>query len=143
MFAYPAKLILDAEGNGYTVTFRDIPEAITEGDTRDEALLNAETALESALALYVTAHEPLPTPSAIESDETLVPLSGLGMAKAALYQALQSQNVGRAELARRLGWPLAQVQRILDFRHTSKMEQIQAALAVLGLRLVVSVAKAA
>jgi antitoxin HicB len=142
MRAYPATLIPDPDG-GFAVTFRDVPEAITEGDSREEALLHAEDALESALAMYVAAKEPLPTPSAAQPGEVMVPLSALGMAKAALYQAMGEQGVGRAELARRLRWHLAQVNRVLDLRHASKMEQVEAALAALGLRLIVDVAKAA
>lgn len=142
MRAYPATLIPDPDG-GFTVTFRDVPEAITEGDSREEALLRAEDALESALAMYVMAKEPLPVPSAAQRKEVMVPLSALGMAKTALYQAMREQGVGRAELARRLRWHLAQVNRVLDLRHASKMEQVEAALAALGLRLIVDVAKAA
>jgi antitoxin HicB len=142
MRAYPANLTSDPDG-GFTVTFRDVPEAITEGDSREEALLRAEDALESALAMYVAAKEPLPAPSPATPDEVLVPLSALGMAKAALYDAMRDQNVGRAELARRLRWHLPQVNRVLDLRHASKMEQIETALAALGLRLIVDVAKAA
>lgn len=142
MRAYPATLTPDPDG-GFTVTFRDVPEAITEGDSREEALLRAEDALESALAMYVTAKEPLPTASAPKRGEGLVPLSALGMAKAALYDAMREQGVGNAELARRLRWHLAQVSRVLDLRHASKMEQVEAALAALGLRLIVDVAKAA
>jgi hypothetical protein len=41
MRAYPATLMPDPDG-GFTITFRDVPEAITEGDTREEALLRAE-----------------------------------------------------------------------------------------------------
>src|SRR5580704_15687912 len=103
MRAYPACLTPDPDG-GFTITFRDVPEAITEGDTREEALLHAEDALESALAMYVAAHEPLPKASIPESDEVMVPLSALGMAKTALYQAMGEQGIGRAELARRLRW---------------------------------------
>jgi antitoxin HicB len=142
MRAYPACLTPDPDG-GFTITFRDVPEAITEGDTREEALLHAEDALESALAMYVAAHEPLPKASMPESDELMVPLSALGMAKTALYDAMCEQNVGRAELARRLRWHLPQVNRVLDPRHASKMEQVEAALAALGLRLIVDVARAA
>jgi antitoxin HicB len=142
MRAYPASLMADP-GGGFTVTFRDVPEAITEGDSREEALLRAEDALESALAMYVTAKEPLPAPSAAQAGEVMVPLSALGMAKTALYDAMREQGVGRAELARRLRWHLPQVARALDLRHASKMEQIEAALATLGLRLIVDVAKAA
>ena len=53
------------------------------------------------------------------------------------------QKVGRAELARRLRWHLPQVSRVLDPRHASKMEQVEVALAALGLRLIVDVARAA
>jgi antitoxin HicB len=142
MRAYPAALTPDPDG-GFTVTFRDVPEAITEGDTRDEALLRAEDALESALAMYVVAKEPLPVSSKTEPDEVMVPLSALGMAKTALYEAMREQSVGRAELARRLRWHLPQVNRVLDLRHASRMEQVEAALAALGLRLIVDVARAA
>ena len=68
MRAYPAKLSPDPDG-GFTVTFRDVPEAITEGDSRDEALMRAEDALESALAMYIAAKEPLPKPSALKRGE--------------------------------------------------------------------------
>ena len=139
MRAYPASLIPDPDG-GFTVTFRDVPEAITEGDSREEALLRAEDALESALAMYVAAKEPLPVASNADPDEVMVPLSALGMAKTALYDAMCEQGVGRAELARRLRWHLPQVNRVLDLRHASKMEQVKAAL---GFRLIVDVAKAA
>jgi antitoxin HicB len=142
MRAYPAMLIPDPDG-GFTVTFRDVPEAITEGDNREEALLRAEDALESALAMYVAADEPLPVAWPALPDEAIVPLSARGMAKAALYEAMREQRIGRAELARRLRWHLPQVNRVLDLRHASKMEQIEAALATLGLRLIIDVAKAA
>jgi antitoxin HicB len=142
MRAYPATLTPDPDG-GFTVTFRDVPEAITEGDSREEALLRAEDALESALAMYIAAKEPLPAPSKAEAGEEVVPLSALGMAKTALYDAMREQGVGRAELARRLRWHLPQVNRVLDPRHASRMEHVEAALAVLGLRLIVDVARAA
>ena len=141
MRAYPATLMPDP-GGGFTVTFRDVPEAITEGESREEALLRAEDALESALAMYLAAREPLPSPSAAKRGETMVPLSALGMAKAALCEAMREQGVGNAELVRRLRWHLAQVSRVLDLRHASKMEQVEAVLAALGLRLIVDMAKA-
>ena len=54
---------------------------------------------------------------------------------------MRDQGVGRAELARRLRWHLPQVVRVLDLRHASKMEQVETALAALGLRLIVDVAR--
>jgi hypothetical protein len=64
-----------------------VPEAITEGDTRRQALLRTEAALESALAMYVAAKETLPASSEAEAGEEMVPLSALGMAKTALPAA--------------------------------------------------------
>lgn len=120
-----------------------IPEAITEWDAREEALLRAEDALESALAMYVAAKEPLPAPSASVPDEVMVSLSALGIAITALCDAMREQGIGRVELARRLRWHLPQVNRLLDLRHPSRMEQVEAALAALGLRLIVNVARTA
>jgi predicted RNase H-like HicB family nuclease len=80
MRACPAALSPDPDG-GFTVTFRDVPEAITEGDRREEALLRAEDALESALAMCIAAKEPLPASSDPKANEEMVPLSAWGMAK--------------------------------------------------------------
>lgn len=51
---YAARLTpgLPEEG-GYTVTFRDVPEAITEGSTLEEALHYAQEVLVLALEHYL------------------------------------------------------------------------------------------
>ena len=95
------------------------------------------------LAMYIAAKEPLPAPSKAEAGVEMPPLSAVGMAKTALYDAMREQGVGRAELARRLRWHLPQVSRLLDLRHASRMEHVEAALAALGLRLIIDVARAA
>ena len=143
MREFSASLIRDPKSDRYTVTFRDVPEAITEGQSLEEALLNAEDALASALSLYISERQALPLPTPAEPGERLVKLSALGMAKLALYEAMRERGVGRAELARRLGWHLAQINRALDLCHASKMEPIEAALAALGKRLVVAAQDAA
>jgi len=142
MRAYPAALTPDPDG-GFTVTFRNVPEAITEGDTRDEALLRAEDALESALAMYATAKEPPPTSSDAEAGEVMVPLRPWGWRKphctkqcAIKASAVQSWRVGYAG-------NFLQVNRVLDLRHASRMEHAEVALSTLGLRLIVDVARAA
>jgi antitoxin HicB len=143
MFAYPARLQRDRETGGVTVTFRDVPEAITEGETQEKALLEAVDALETALSFYVTARSEVPRGSSAKRGERLVSVSALGAAKLALYRTMQEKGVGKAELARRLDVHLPQVDRMLDLCHASKLEQIEAALNALGKRLVVDVADAA
>ncbi len=137
MRSYPAKFA-KVDG-GYTVTFRDVPEAITEGDTLDEAMANAADALETALSFYVDERDALPVPSAARRGEKQVELSALGMAKTALYEAMLAENVGRAELARRLGCHLEQVSRLLDLTHASKFEQLEKAMAAVGRKMIVTV----
>ena len=137
MRGYPARLQPAKEG-GFTVTFRDVPEAITEGDTMDEALAAASDALESALSFYIDEREPLPKPSAPKRGERMVELSAIGMAKTALHEAMLMEKVSRAELARRLSCHLEQVARLLDLTHASKFEQLERALAAVNRRMVVS-----
>jgi antitoxin HicB len=45
---------------------------------------------------------------------------------------MTEQGIKKAELARRLSWHMPQVDRLFDLRHASKMDQIEAAAAVLG-----------
>ena len=60
--------------------------------------MRAEDALESALAMYIAAGEPLPVASKANANEEMVPLSALGMTKTALYDnAIREQGVGLAE----------------------------------------------
>ena len=51
--------------------------------------------------------------------------------------------MAKAELARRLGWHMPQVMRVLDLRHKSNLEQIEAALRVLGKSITIGIHDAA
>lgn len=137
MFDYPVILEAQPEG-GFVVTFADVPEAITQGEDEDEALLYAVDALETALSFYVEARRPLPSPSAADGRPTVCP-SALECAKLGVYQAMTEQGIRKAELARRLGWHLPQVDRLFDLKHASRFDQIEAAARVLGRRIEVRV----
>ena len=136
MFNYPVTLTPD-EGT-VLVTFADVPEAITFGADEQEALLQAIDALETGLSFYVDARQPLPVPSKAKRGQKTVSPSALECAKLGVYKAMTDQGMRKAELARRLGWHMPQVDRLFDLRHASKFEQIETAAAVLGKRLVLS-----
>ncbi len=138
MFDYPVTLAND--GDTLLVTFVDVPEAITFGADEAEALLNAVDALEAGLSFYVDARKPLPVPSKARRGQKTVRPSALECAKLGVYQAMMDQGIRKAELARRLGWHMPQVDRLFDLRHASKMEQIEAAANVLGKQIEVRVA---
>ncbi len=48
-FAFPIQLTPDNDDGGYVVTFRDLPEAITQGDSVSECLTEAVDCLEEAI----------------------------------------------------------------------------------------------
>ncbi len=76
---YPAKVL--CESDGCTVTFPDIPEAITCGDTEQEALRHAVDALETALDHYIEKGSAIPQPSKPKPGEYLVKLRATYAAK--------------------------------------------------------------
>lgn len=137
MFDYPVVLEAQPEG-GFVVTFPDVPEAITQGEDADGALLYAVDALETALSFYVEARQPLPVPSEPEDRPTVRP-SALECAKLGVYQAMTEQGIRKAELARRLGWHMPQVDRLFNLRHASRFDQIEAAARALGRHIEVRV----
>ncbi len=138
MLDYPVILEAQPEG-GFVVTFPDVPEAITQGEDEDEALLYAIDALETALSFYVDDRKPLPVPSKAKRGQRTVCPSALECAKLGVYRAMTQQGIKKSELARRLGWHLPQVDRLFDLKHASRFDQIEAAARALGRHIEVSV----
>ena len=48
-FSFPAKFTPDESDGGFVVTFQDLPEAITQGDSMEQALAEAADCLEEAM----------------------------------------------------------------------------------------------
>lgn len=139
MFDYPVTLTKDSNGTSL-VHFRDVPAAHTFGADDEEALVRAVDALETALAIYIEDGKDIPRPSRPRRGQRTVHPSALVTIKLAVYQTMRDQGIRKAELARRLGWHLPQVDRLLDLEHSSRLDQVEAALAALGRRLEVHVA---
>ncbi len=139
MLCYPAILEKDPETGVVMVSFPDIPFAHSVGDDEAEALLNAEAALVTAFEICEEKRESIPMPSAAASGQALVVLSVIVAGKVSLYNAMLSESKRKADTARMLNIAPTLVDRLLSFRHKSRIEQIETALAVLGKRLVVGV----
>ena len=131
MLRYPAHLEPQEEG-GYVVTFPDIPEAITQGDDVDDALIHAADVLESALDYYIDEGLPIPKPSKPKRGQRLIELPASYAAKILLLNEMTAQRVRPAELARRLKVTPQEVNRLINWRHTTKIDAIAAALKALG-----------
>lgn len=130
-YAYPCRAREDAEGR-FLVTFRDVPEAMTDGATKEEALANAGGALSAALAGYLVDDRELPTPSAIRRGEYLVAPPNSMVMKIAVCTAARRNKVTPAELARALRIDLKEAHRIMDPDHNTKTDRMTDALAAMG-----------
>ncbi|MEY4520328.1 MAG: hypothetical protein RLZZ499_2928 [Cyanobacteriota bacterium] len=71
-FSFPATLTIDLDDGGYIVTFRDLPEAITQGDSLEVALSEASDCLEEAIASRIDDRLDIPKPSKPLENEHLV-----------------------------------------------------------------------
>ena len=127
---YPANVQPDEEF--FMVTFPDVPEAITQGESVEDALLHAVDALTSALDFYIEDGVPVPAPSRPKQGQYLVELPASYAAKILLLNEMAAQKVRPAELARRLKMTRQEVNRLIDWRHTSKIDGIAGALKALG-----------
>lgn len=140
-FVFAAKFM--REGDGFVVSFRDLPEALTQGEDVADALAQATDCLEEAVAGRIKRGEAVPVPSRPRRGERLVAVPPLMAAKAALHMALREAGISKLALARRLGIDQKDLRRICDPRHRSKIGAIATALCALGKTLVVDVRNAA
>ncbi len=134
-FRYAARLLRGDQPGSWVVRFRDLPEAITWGASRPEAIEMAQDCLEEVIAARMVEGRPLPLPSKERRGEVLVSL-GAGMAaKAALCVALDQSGLTNVAFARKLGVDEKEVRRMLNPKHATRLSRIQSALSVLGKRL--------
>jgi antitoxin HicB len=132
MLAYPVTLTPDKKDGGFVVTFRDIPEAMTQGETIEEALAMAAEALESAMDFYFEDKRAVPMPSPAKRRQHVVELPISLSAKVLLLNEMIRQKVRPAELARRLRTTPQEVNRLTNIHHTSKIDGIAGAMKALG-----------
>jgi antitoxin HicB len=139
-YTYPATLAPD--GDTILVELPDVPGAHSWGEDEADALGHAGDALETALMILMDERKPIPRPSPARG-RPRVTLPPLSTAKVALYEAMRKAGMSKAALARRLGMHGPQVDRLLDLRHASRLDQLERALKLFGKRLVIEVRDAA
>jgi antitoxin HicB len=120
------------------VSFRDLPEAVTEGTDRSKALAEAVDCLDVALLFRLKEQTAIPSPSSAGKGETLVPASPSVAAKVAFVRAFATAGLTRVALAKRIGVHETEVRRMLDPDHNTKLDRLDAGMRALGRRLVVA-----
>lgn len=134
---YPASFT--PEEGKIVVRFRDIPEAITQGDDHADAMIMAEDVLLSAMDFYFEDRRTVPSPSAPLDGERLVALPLSVASKVMLLNEMIAQKVGPSELARRMKSLPQYVNRLIDLHHTTKIDTVAEALRALGKRFELTV----
>jgi antitoxin HicB len=141
-FSYPARFSREAKG-AFTVTFLDLPEAITSGRNVADALEQAADCLQEALAGRIVRREGIPRASRLRNGQYGIQVALYLAPKLALYQAMREKEISNVQLARLLDVSETVVRRLLNPHHDSRPEKLQAALKVLGKQISVAVEDAA
>ncbi|MDR3513758.1 MAG: type II toxin-antitoxin system HicB family antitoxin [Caulobacteraceae bacterium] len=134
--SYPVAISEEAPGD-FVATFQDIPEAITGGATREEALANAADALATAVEGYLLEGREVPPPTP-NSDRPYVALDPAVAARVLLAATMAEQHLSKVALAARLGQDEKSVRRMLTGKGAS-LDRTLAALRALGVRPALSV----
>ena len=133
---YPAAFEPQDDG-GFTVTFPDLPEAITEGDTEDEAMLHAQEVLSLSLRGRLEDGLEIPVPSTTK-DASIRWIAPDTLAQSAVLLRLARGERPLSELARAMETSWSAAQRLEDPHHWPTLKQLDRAARILGKRLVLS-----
>ena len=125
-FAFPATFTPDETDSGFTVTFRDLPKAITQGNTREQCVL------EEAIVARIDDNLDIPIPSKAQSGEFTICVPLITALKAALYLAVREAGITKVQLAKTLNTDENEVRRLLDPHYGTKIPTIERALHALG-----------
>jgi len=140
--AFGYQFTVETQENGWKlIRFPGIPEALTEGETEEEARASALDCVIAALEGYMKAGRPLPRLGAGHSGVDRVVLPSLVTAKLAVYETMRERGWSRLKLAKELGMPENSVRRLLDLRHSSQMWIIDEAMAKMNAELAIDLPK--
>ena len=142
-YAYPCNIDLDEEElresgiEAYCVTFPDLPEAISGGDSWEEAVEMAEDVLWLCISDYCTQQGYIPTPSPPTNGQVMIPVPPLAAAKLAINAAMKEQGISKKALSEKLGFTEEATRRLLDPLYRTHLSQVEKALKVVGKSLVI------
>ncbi|AGX87665.1 type II toxin-antitoxin system HicB family antitoxin [Candidatus Symbiobacter mobilis] len=133
---YPA-LVTHQDNGALLVTFIDLPDTFTEGDTLEDALFNGTEVLSAMLGWHLDQGSAIPQPSVGVAGAYYIAPDAKTQSALLLRCARGDRPV--ADLARGLGTSWAAAQRLEDPHHWPSLKQLDRAARVFGKRLVLSV----
>ena len=88
-FAYPAKVVQD--GKFFVITFRDVPQAITQANSKEEIVSASVDLLKDVVSIYMDNGDAFPLASARQKGEVLIELPLSFAAKIVLYNTMKKK----------------------------------------------------
>ena len=132
MFTNEYVLKLEKDDNDtWLVTCPDFPEVTTFGENKGEAVMRGRDAIEEAISARIAYRQDVPSPG-LHKGKVTVSMPHQTFLKIVLWNTMKEEKVKKAELARRLSVHGPQIDRLVDIRHQSRPELIDAAFAALG-----------
>jgi len=123
---------IEPDGSSFFVSFPDVPEALTQGETMEEALIMGKDALETALEFYFEDERTVPLPSKLKQGQYVIELSPSFWAKVLLLNEMILQHVRPVDLARKLSIRPQEVTRLMQLKHPTKIDTISNAFNAIG-----------
>ncbi|MBR7059931.1 MAG: type II toxin-antitoxin system HicB family antitoxin [Neisseriaceae bacterium] len=128
----------DNNDGNITITFRDIPEAVTFSSDEKIAMAMAEEALFSAIEIYFMQGWKIPQPTPRQENEQAVYISDCVYSKILLHNKMLVKKVSPTLLARKMRTNISEVNRILDIHQKTQIDSISKALTAIGYTLKIS-----
>lgn len=135
---YPAHITFDENDHRFFVQFPDIPEAITEGESEEEAFFNASEVLTLAIEGRLEEGIEVPQPSRCTAYQKLISPSARAQASLLIRWAKLSGDHTTSEIARSLNTSWPAVSRLEDPKHWPSLRQLEKVAHVLGQQLILS-----
>ena len=145
MVAYYALFEPDPDSDRFfVITFPDIEWGVSQGENEQDGHAMALDLLRTMLGEHMRKGEPIPRAKNHRGSRyRLIALPALESAKVELYRAFLESGLRKSELARRLGIPKTNIDRLFVLNRKSRFDQIEAAFAALGKRIEIEIRDAA
>lgn len=136
IISYPAKITPD-EDQRYLVIFPDLDEAISEGETLEEALLNASEVLTLTLEARADEKMSIPKASKLKGKNIYQVFPSARVQSALLLRKAQMART-KADIAHALNTSWASIDRLENPHHWPSLKMLERAAAAMGQQLVIS-----
>jgi predicted RNase H-like HicB family nuclease/DNA-binding Xre family transcriptional regulator len=124
--------LLTREDDGIVVTFRDLENVFSWGETEEEAVFNAQEPLDGELESMAAHDHEVAPPSPLEDGEVPIPVSARVAAPLLLQRLRLQRDVSLAQVAKALGKSYQAVQRMERTGANLTLRSLEQTCAALG-----------